>query len=368
MASSLFSPLTLRNVEFANRIVVAPMCQYMSSQGQAGPWHKQHWGSMAASEPGLIMLESTAVAPEGRISDRCLGLYDQPQAEELKATLSSIKAFSSSRFGVQLGHAGRKGSVSVPWKGALSLGDEDWKTVAPSPVPFADGWHRPDALGEAGMEHLLDAYVAAAKRALYAGFDVIEFHAAHGYLIHQFLSPLANKREDAYGGSLQNRMRFPLRVAEALRDNWPNVLGARITATDWVEEGGITPDEAVAFATALKATGFDYVCVTSGGVSPLSAPKTAPGFHLPFAKRIREEAGIATRGVGLIASAALAEEAIAGGSADQVAIGRAFLDDPRWVWHAAQALGEKGNYPPSYERCSPAIWPPAATQPLPARG
>lgn len=368
MASSLFSRLTLRNVEFQNRIVVAPMCQYMAREGVPTLWHAQHWASMAASAPGLIMLESTAVTPEGRISPFCLSLFEDRQAEEIGRILDGIRQFSPTRFGVQLGHAGRKASANAPWNGGKPLEEGFWQTVAPSALPFAADWPAPQALDEHGMEQLVEHYVQAAGRALRAGFDVVEFHAAHGYLIHQFLSPLANVREDEYGGSLEHRMRFPLRVAAALRDIWPNVLGARITATDWVDEGGITPDEAVTFARALKALGFDYVCVTSGGISPVSVPKASPGFHLPFARKIREEAGIATRGVGLISSAALAEEAIAGGSADQVAIGRAFLDDPRWAWHAARALGAEGTYPPSYERCGPGVWPPAAAARSPASG
>lgn len=358
MTSQLFSPLELGPVRFENRIAVSPMCQYSAPGGVPGAWHLQHWAGFAMSGVGLIMIESTAVQPNGRISQNCLGIYDDAQEEAFTRHIASIRGISPSRFGIQLGHAGRKASTTLPWQGGkpLSPGDGGWTSHAPSALPFAQDWPVPEALDETQMDTLVDQYVAAAGRAERAGIDVAELHAAHGYLIHQFLSAVANRRTDAYGGSREARERFPLRVARALRAAWPRVLGARITATDWMADG-ISVEDAVAFATALKQAGFDYVCVTSGGISPDSKPQAGPGFQVPFAARIRSEAGIATRAVGMIATPEQAEGVISSGAADMVAIGRGFLDDPRWTWHAAQKLGAPGWYPQPYERAKPANWP-----------
>lgn len=358
----LFEPVTLRGLTLPNRIVVAPMCQYGADQGRAGDWHFQHYGALAASGPGLIVLEATGVAPEGRISPACLGLYDDDSEAALTRLVTSLKGFGDSRIAVQLAHAGRKGSSARPWQGKGAAGDgEGWETVAPSALPFDTGWPAPRALDEAGLERLRLAFADAARRAERVGFDSIEVHSAHGYLLHQFLSPLSNRREDAYGGSLENRMRFPLEVVRATRAAWPaeKPLGIRISATDWLD-GGFTLDEAVIYAKAFKDEGIDYVCVSSGGIAAEAPIPLGPGYQVGLAERIRRETGLAVRAVGLIVDPTQAEAVLADGKADMIALGRAFLDDPRWVWHAAEALGFEVPYPPRYLAATGKYWPGAA--------
>jgi NADPH2 dehydrogenase len=356
----LFSPFQLGNLTLANRIVVSPMCQYSAQDGSATGWHMHHLGSLAAGNAGLVMIEATAVEPAGRISADDLGLYSDDNETALGRVLEICRRFGNSPIGIQLAHAGRKASVQPPWRGGgpLKPGEGAWQTVAPSAVPFAEGWPAPQALDRDGLARIRDAFVAAAGRAARLGIDVAELHAAHGYLMHEFLSPLANRRDDEYGGTWENRMRFPLEVAAALRDVWPKdrPLGARITGSDWLE-GALGVADAVAFARELKALGYDYVCVSSGGIVPTAPIKLGPGYQVPFAARVRAEAGIATRAVGLIVEPRQAESIIRDGKADLVALARAFLYDPRWVWHAAEKLGAELTYLPQYQRAQPKVWP-----------
>jgi 2,4-dienoyl-CoA reductase-like NADH-dependent reductase (Old Yellow Enzyme family) len=361
----LFSPLQLGPVALANRIVVSPMCQYSADDGDASDWHLQHLMQLAMSAAGLVMMEVLAVERTGRITYGDLGLYSDSNERALARVLAAARkvAPASTRFGIQIGHAGRKSSTQVPWAGgrALSEAEGAWPTVAPSAIPFAPGGPAPVALDEAGLTHVLEAFRQGAERAVRLGFEAVELHMAHGYLLEQFLTPLANRRNDAYGGSLEGRMRFPLEVAQAVRAVVPagTALGARINGTDWAD-GGVTPDEAVALAARLKAVGFDYVCVSGGGAVPQMQIPLVPGYQVPMAARVKAETGIITRAVGLIVEPAQAEAIIVSGQADLVALARGFLDDPRWAWHAAERLGAKIAYPPQYARAAAAVWPGAA--------
>ncbi len=358
----LFTPLQLGGLTLPNRIVVSPMCQYSAEAGSATDWHMIHLGSLALSNAGLLVIEATAVEAQGRITPGDLGLYSDANEAALGRVLDACRRWGNTPIAIQLAHAGRKASAQVPWEGGLALKDGAWETSAPSAIPFADGWHTPKALDKAGLARIRDAFVATARRADRLGIDAAEIHGAHGYLLHEFLSPLSNQREDDYGGNSRNRMRFPLEVAAAVRDAWPagKPLGARITGSDWVE-GGLTPEDAVAFAQALKALGYDYVCVSSGGNAAQARIKLEPGYQVPFAEKVKAGAGIATRAVGLIAGARQAEDILQAGKADMVAMARAFLDDPHWVWHAAEALGaEAPPYPRQYLRSQAKVWPGAA--------
>jgi 2,4-dienoyl-CoA reductase-like NADH-dependent reductase (Old Yellow Enzyme family) len=362
MSSQLFTAFPLAALRLANRIVVSPMCQYSAEDGSATDWHMQHLGHLALSGAGLLMIEATAVEAAGRITPGDLGLYSDENAAALGRILRACRRYGKAAIGIQLAHAGRKASAQVPWQGGgpLTAAEGAWPTVAPSALPHAEGWHVPVELDRAGMARVVAAHVAATRRALALGIDLVELHSAHGYLLHEFLSPVANRRTDDYGGSRENRMRFPLEVAAAVRDAWPRdrPLGARLSATDWIE-GGFGPDDAVVYAAALKSVGFDYVCVSSGGFAAGRAP-SRPGYNVPFAHRIRSETGIATRVVGLIVEPHQAEAIIASGEADLVALARGFLDDPRWGWHAAEALGVPPNPPPQYDRAVAPTWPGAA--------
>jgi 2,4-dienoyl-CoA reductase-like NADH-dependent reductase (Old Yellow Enzyme family) len=362
--SKLFSPLRLGPVELPNRIAVAPMCQYSADDGSATDWHLQHWMQYGYSGAGLVMVEATAVERLGRITHGCLGLYSDANEAALERALSAARRVAGpAKFGIQLAHAGRKASSRRPWDGGQGLGpgQDPWTAAAPSPIPFDADRPAPVALGKAGIARIRDAFVAAARRAARLGFAVVELHCAHGYLLHSFLSPVSNKRADEYGGTLENRMRFALEAAEAVRGALPPAiaLGARLSSVDWAE-GGWTLDDSVILARKLKALGLDYVCASGGGIAPHIKPPVAPGYMVPFAQAIRAQAGIATRAVGMIVGAEQAEEIVARGRADQVAMARAFLDDPRWVWHAAARLGAEVRYPPQYDRLRPAIWPGAA--------
>lgn len=360
MASKLFTPIQLGGVTLPNRVAISPMCQYSADDGCMNDWHLIHLGSLAASGAGLIMIEATGVTREGRISHGCTGLYDEHNEAAMKRVVDACRRITRSPIGVQLAHSGRKGSAQAPWLGgkALSAAESPWTTVAPSALPFGEGWHVPHELTEVELRALVDAFAAAAERARRIGLEVAELHGAHGYLIHQFLSPLANRRSDRYGGSPENRMRLPLEAARAVREAWPRerALGARITASDWMD-GGLAPEDAIAFARELKAIGYDYVCVSSGGLSPLARIKVEPGYQVPFAEKVKKAVPIAVRAVGMIADAEQAERIVASGQADMVALARAFLDDPRWVWHAAERLGGKVEYPPQYARSLPEVWP-----------
>jgi NADPH2 dehydrogenase len=360
MTSRLFSPLELKGLRLANRIVVSPMCQYSADEGSATDWHRQHLGSLSLSGAGLVMIEATGVSAEGRITHGCLGLFSDANEAALARVLTACREFSPARFGIQLAHAGRKGSARVPWLGVTALPPEEnpWQTVAPSAVPFAEGWPAPQALDEGNLARIREDFVATATRAARLGIDIAELHAAHGYLLHEFVSPISNRRADRYGGSAAARMRFPLEVAEAVRAVWPadRPLGARITGSDWLDDG-LTVEDAIDFARALKARGFDYVCVSSGGIIPKTNMPSGPGYNVPLAERVRAEAGIATRVVGMIADPHQAEAIIAEGRADLVAIARGFIDDPRWPWHAAEALAVDIAYPVQYQRGKANVWP-----------
>ncbi|HZU87819.1 MAG TPA: NADH:flavin oxidoreductase/NADH oxidase [Stellaceae bacterium] len=362
-ASRLFEPITLGGLTLDNRIAVSPMCQYSAEDGSANDWHLQHLGALSLSGAGLVIVEQTAVEPRGRISRGCLGLYSDANEAALARIVALCRRWGAARLGIQLAHAGRKGSAKLPWQGGgpLSADSGAWQTVAPSPVPFADPWPAPQMLDEAGLAAIRDAHVEAAKRADCLGFDLVELLGAHGFLLHSFLSPIANRRGDRYGGSLANRMRFPLAVAAALRAAWPRgkALGMRITGSDWIS-GGIAPEEAGIFARELREIGFDYVCVSSGGISPEARVALAPGYQVPFAAAVKRASGIAVQTVGMIVDPYQAEAIVADGHADCVALARAFLDDPRWAWHAAAALGADIVYPPQYRRAHPDQWPGAA--------
>ncbi len=352
----LFTPIVLAGQSLPNRVAVAPMCQYSAVDGRAQPWHLQHYGALAASGPGMIVLEATGVTPEGRISPHCLGLYDDATEAALADLVAKLKTFGDSRIAIQLGHSGRKGASDAPWNGGGPTGA--WTTLAPSAIAFDDGWPTPQALDEAGLERLRAAFADAARRALRAGFDAIEVHSAHGYLLHEFLSPLSNQRTDAYGGSLENRMRFPLEVIRAMRAVWPKdkPLGIRISATDWTE-GGFTPDEACIYAKEFAAAGIDYVCVSSGGVVAKADIPVGPGYQVDLAAAVRKACGLPVRAVGLIATPEQAESVLIEGRADMIAIGRGFLDNPRWVWHAAERLGADIPYVNQYRFANGRYWP-----------
>lgn len=356
----LFTELTIGPVAFPNRIVVSPMCQYVARDGRAGDWHLQHLMQLAISGAGLVMVEATAVEPRGRITHGCLGLWDDDTEAALARVLAAARAVAApgTRFGIQLGHAGRKGSAQVPWEGGGALdggrpAEPPWRCAAPSALPFADGWPAPEALDEAGIAGVIDAHADAARRAVRLGFDVIELHAGHGYLLHQFQSPLANRRDDRWGGDAAGRDRLALAIAARLRETVPadRVLGARITGTDWRGDG-LGPDDAVRLADGLQARGFGYVCVTSGFVVTDARIPFGPGFQVPLAAEVKRRSGLAVRTVGGITSPAQANAIVARGDADQVALARAFLADPRWVWRAAETLGVAPWLPPSYRRAA----------------
>ena len=360
--SRLFSPIALGGATLPNRIVVAPMCQYSAVDGCATDWHLQHWTQLAISGAGLVVVEATAVERRGRISHGCLGLYSPANVAAMARALRAARRFGvpQTRFAIQLAHAGRKASCQIPWEGGAPLTrDQDaWPVVGPSALPFGETSQVPEALDAAGLERVLEAFVKAAQLAVELGFDAIELHCAHGYLLHEFLSPIANHRTDQYGGPLENRMRFPLAVAAAVRAAVPPgvALGARITGTDWREDG-INEAEASAFAGALKAGGFDYLCVSSGAIAPKIKIPVGPGYQVALATRIKQAAQIATRTVGMIVSPEQAELIVASGQADLVALARAFLDDPRWPWHAAEALGAEIEVPPQYRLGYAKFWP-----------
>jgi 2,4-dienoyl-CoA reductase-like NADH-dependent reductase (Old Yellow Enzyme family) len=339
--SALFSPIRLADLELANRVVVSPMCQYSANDGVASDWHLTHLGMLANSGAGLVIAEMTDVERQGRISHGCLGIYSDACEEALTRVVAHCHHIGAAKIGVQLAHAGRKGSARMPWegRGQGTAAPDPWPTIAPSAIPFGADWAAPRAMTHEDIERVRAAFALAAKRAVRVGFDAIELHMAHGYLIHSFVSPLSNRRNDEYGGALEGRMRFPLEIARAVRAEVPKRIpvGARITGTDWVE-GGLTPDDAVVFAKALKAEGFDYVDVSSGAITAEAQRAPTPGFNVPFAEKVKREVGIATRTVGLIATPKQAEAIVAEGKADMVALARAFLDDPHWGWHAAAAL------------------------------
>jgi len=355
--SHLFEPLQLGPLKIDNRIVIAPMCQYSATEGTPGDWHLIHLGHLALSGAGLLIIEATAVEADSRISPGDLGLYSDANEEGLAKVLQAMRAHSPIKVAIQLGHAGRKASSRAPWEGGSQIRPGEpggWKAWAPSAVPHAPGEDAPIALDAAGLARVRDAFVAAARRAARLGIDGIELHAAHGYLLHQFLSPIANHREDEYGGSLENRLRFPLEVFDAVRKEFPadRPVWVRVSASDWVP-GGWDLDSTVAFSRALQARGCAAIHVSSGGVSPQQAITLGAGYQVPFAERIKAEVGLPTIAVGLITEAEQAESIIASGEADAVSLARAMLYDPRWPWHAAAKLGARVAAPHQYWRSQP---------------
>ena len=352
--SVLFSPLQIRDVTFRNRVFVSPMCQYSSLDGLPTPWHLVHLGSRAVGGAGLVMVEATAVVPEGRISPGDSGIWSDAHAEAFKPIAKFVKE-QGAVPGVQLAHAGRKASTAAPWAGGGPVGPEagGWEPAAPSPIPFDTGYPVPREMTVAEIDASAAAFVAAARRSLSAGFELVELHFAHGYLAHEFLSPLSNHRSDEYGGSLENRMRFPLRIAAAVREAWPSryPLFVRISATDWADGGWDLP-QSIELSRRLKTLGIDLMDCSSGALVPRAKMPIGPGYQVPFAEAIRREAGIATGAVGLVTEPAQAEQIIAQGKADVVLLARAMLRDPYWPLHAAKALDADVRWPVQYERAA----------------
>ena len=354
--SALFSPIKLRGLALANRIMVAPMCQYSADDGEADDWHFTHINTLALSGAAMFCIEATHVEAIGRITPGCLGLWSDATEAALKPILVSVRKHSKIAVAMQLAHAGRKGSSHRPWEGGqlIPVAEGGWQTVGPSAVPHKEGEAPPLALDAAGLARIRDAFVSAAKRAERLGIDALELHGAHGYLLHQFLSPISNKRTDQYGGSLQNRMRYPLEVFDAIRAVFPasKPIGVKVSASDWVEGGWDLP-QTIEFVQELKKRGVDWIDASSGGVSPLQKIPLSPGYQVPFAQGIREATGVTTMAVGLITEAKQAEEIVASGKADMVALARGMLYDPRWGWHAAAELGGQVEAPPQYWRSQP---------------
>ena len=360
--SQLFSPCAIGPLTLKNRIVVAPMCQYSAIDGVPQPWHVQHLGRLAISGAALVIVEATGVEAAGRITPDDTGLWNDAQEAAFARIISDIRTYSDTPIGVQLGHAGRKASTSAPWKGGQALTAEEgaWETFGPSAIAFKDSWHTPSEMTEADMDRVVAAFEDAARRADRAGFDMVELHAAHGYLLSEFLSPISNRRTDPYGGSAGNRARFPLRVAQALRDAWPRTkaLGARFNGSDWVE-GGVALEEVIAFGRVLHAMGYDYLHLSSGGnVAWADIPGAEPGYQVRFAEAVKAALPeVTVMAVGMIFDPKQAEAIVASGQADLIAVARAVLDHPNWPHHAAVALGHNEALPPQYERAGKAAWP-----------
>jgi NADPH2 dehydrogenase len=354
--SALFSPIALRGLTLPNRIMVAPMCQYSAVDGEANDWHFTHINMLALSGAAMFCIEATHVEAIGRITPGCLGLWNDATEAALKPILASVRKHSKTAVAMQLAHAGRKGSSHTPWDGGqqIPLAQGGWQTEAPSAVPHKEGEAAPLALDAQGLARVRDAFVAAAKRAERLGIDAIELHCAHGYLLHQFLSPIANKRTDQYGGSLQNRLRYPLEVFDAVRSAFPadKPVGVKVSASDWVE-GGWDLAQTIELARELKQRGVDWIDASSGGVSPLQKIPLGPGYQVPFAQGLKEATGVNIMAVGLITEAKQAEDIVASGKADMVALARGMLYDPRWGWHAAAELGGQVEAPPQYWRSQP---------------
>jgi NADPH2 dehydrogenase len=363
MTSALFSPIKLADLELKNRIVVPPMCQYSADDGCANDWHMTHLGMLANSGAGLGVVEATHVERPGRITHGCLGLYNDANEAALERVINHCRRIGKAKFGIQLAHAGRKASTQRPWEGGKSIkrngvgSDEPWETMGPSGFPFGPDWPAPREMSPRDFAGVQELFVDAARRAVRIGFDAVELHMAHGYMFHSVQSPLSNRRDDEYGPGRQAGWRFLFETAAAVRAVVPRgtPLGARITGSDWMD-GGLTTDDAVEFARGLKQAGLDFVCVSSGGARADVRNPTTPGYNVPAAERVRREAGITTRAVGLITSAQEAEAIVASGKADMVAIGRAFLDDPHWAWEAARQLGAEVERPNQYLRVGRSLW------------
>ena len=354
---ALFTPLPVGRLALRNRIVIAPMCQYSAIDGCMTDWHLIHLGNLALSGAALLTIEATAVLPEGRISHADVGLWDDATEAAMARTLASVRRWSDMPVAIQLGHAGRKASTEVPWKGGAQLppGDPNgWPTEAPSALAFVEGQVAPHELDRAGLARVRDAFAAAAVRAARLGIDAVQLHGAHGYLLHQFLSPLSNRRTDDYGGNLENRMRFPLEVFDAVRQAFPadRPVTVRVSGTDWVD-GGWTIEQTVAFAQALEARGCAAIHVSSGGLDPRQDIPVGPGYQVPLARAVKQAVAMPVVAVGLITDYDQAEAIVATGDADLVALARTILFDPRWPWHAAAHLGARVTAPPQYLRSQP---------------
>jgi 2,4-dienoyl-CoA reductase-like NADH-dependent reductase (Old Yellow Enzyme family) len=361
MASVLFSPISLRGLTLPNRVVVSPMCQYNSDNGSANDWHLMHLGGFSLGCAGLVICEMTDVTPIGRITPRCAGMWSDENETALKRVHDFCRTYGVAKLGVQLAHAGRKGPTTTPAQGGkpiLSKEEGGWTPEAPSALPYDTGWPVPHAMTKDDIKRCVSEFVASTKRVDRIGYDLIELHGAHGYLLHQFMSPLSNRRTDEYGGSLENRIRFPLEVFRAVRAAWPQQkpLGIRVSATDWVD-GGWTLDETLVLAKELKKLGCDYIDVSTGGLDPRQKIPLAPGFQVPFADKIKRETGIPTMSVGLIAGYRQAEDILAAGKSDFICIARGAMWDPRWAWHAAEELGAETPYAPKMVRCQPKFRP-----------
>jgi len=357
----LFEPLAIGALELANRIVIAPMCQYSAVDGRMTDWHVVHLGQLALSGAALLTIEATAVVPEGRISYADVGLWDDATEAAMASVLTSIRRWSTMPIAIQLAHAGRKASTDLPWKGGGKIAPDHmhgWQEVAPSAIPFNPADRAPTALTVDGMHDVRDAFAQAARRAARLGIDAVQIHAAHGYLLHEFLSPLSNRRDDAYGGSLENRMRFPLEVFDAVRAAFPagRPVSVRVSGTDWVE-GGWDVEQTVAFAQALEARGCSTVHVSSGGLDPAQSIPIGPGYQVPLARAVKQAVRMPVVAVGLITEFDQAEAILANGDADLIALARGMLYDPHWPWHAAAHLGASVLAPPQYLRSQPRDYP-----------
>ena len=354
---ALFQPIRVRNLNLRNRIVIAPMCQYSAENGCMTDWHLIHLGHLALSGAALLTIEATAVRPEGRITYADVGLWNDETEAAIGRTLETIRRWSDMPIGIQLAHAGRKASTEVPWKGGLQFAPENplgWRTMAPSAIPYMEGEVPPIALDRQGIRRVRDAFAASAARAARLGIEVIQLHAAHGYLMHQFLSPLSNDRDDEYGGSLENRMRFPLEIFEAVRAAFPagKPVSVRVSATDWVD-GGWNIEQTMAFAEKLDERGCDAIHVSSGGLHPAQNIPLGPGYQVPLARGVKSAVRMPVVAVGLITGFEQAEAIVGTGDADLIALARTILYDPRWPWHAAAKLGGHVRAPEQYLRSQP---------------
>jgi 2,4-dienoyl-CoA reductase-like NADH-dependent reductase (Old Yellow Enzyme family) len=357
MSAHLFDPIQLASLKLSNRIIIAPMCQYSATpEGTATDWHTIHLGHLALSGAGLLVIEATAVEADGRISPRDLGLWSDDNEHGLARVLEQVRANTSMPIGIQLAHAGRKASHRAPWEGAsqITVADGGWLTHAPSAIPFQPGTEAPRALDRAGLARVKAAWRKAAERAVRLGLAAIEVHSAHGYLLHEFLSPLSNTRDDEYGGSLANRLRFPLEVFDAMREVVPPhiPLGLRFSSTDYLD-GGWDLEQTLAYAHELKKRGCSFFDASGGGNTPAQKIPLGPGYQVPYAEAVKRETGVPTMAVGLITEAEQAEGIVASGQADMVALARGMLYDARWPWHAAAKLGAKLHGPKQYLRAPP---------------
>lgn len=356
MTDHLFSPIKLRELELANRIVVPPMGQHVSTDGNAADWHMMHLGQYAVSGAALVIIEATAVSPEGRISPRSLGLYSDDNEESLKRIVDFCKNIGEAPIGIQLDHSGRKGSrlPAAENRKLITKDNGGWQTVAPSDIAWAEGHPVPKMLDRAGMDDVKAQFVAAVQRSDRIGIDLVEGHFAHGYLLHQFLSPITNQRDDDYGGTPEKRLRFPLEVFEAMRAAWPaqKPMGVRVSATDWID-GGWDLEATIEFGKQLVERGCDFIVASSGGIAPQQSVVAGPGYQVPFAEAIRRETKLPTMAIGLITEPIQADTIVRTGQADMIALARGLMYNPRWPWHAAVALGGRAIFPDIYWESHP---------------